>query len=109
MVNIPVHSLHTSELYWGDNCTEFFPFRFVENPDLVKEWFYLPFGGGPRNCMGKRLGLMQGRACIAYIVKHFNIRFADNFVDDVCVVQKILFAHASKPIDIHFDKIELQK
>jgi len=105
MVIIPVHSLHTSELYWGENCTEFSPERFVENPDLVKEWYYVPFGGGSRNCIGMRFALMQGRACTAYMVKNFNIRLADDFVDDVYSVQKGLFTKASKPIDIHFDTI----
>ena len=60
---VPVHALHTSGEYWGERGAEFTPSRFVENPDLMKEWFYLPFGGGPRNCIGMRLALMQGRAC----------------------------------------------
>ena len=97
--------MHTSELYWGDKCAEFSPERFVENPDLVKEWYYVPFGGGPRNCIGMRFALMQGRACTAYLVKNFNIRLADDFVDDVEMMARGLFLKSSKPINLQFEKL----
>ena len=104
-VLVPVDALHTAEIYWGDNGNAFSPERFVDNPDLVKEWFYLPFGGGSRNCIGMRFALMQGRSCTAFLVKNFNIRFAKDFVDDVTMKVDALFGKASKPINLHFEKI----
>jgi len=105
MFYVPIVGLHTNEEYLGDKATEFSPERFVDNPDLVKEWFYVPFGGGPRNCIGMRFALMQGRACIAHIVKNFQVRFSDEFVDDVEICQMGLFTKPTKPLHFVFDKI----
>lgn len=34
---------------------------------------YLPFGGGPWNCIGARMGLLQVKTCIAYILKNHRV------------------------------------
>lgn len=52
-VEVPVDLLHTHPAYWQPRAAEFYPERFIEQPDLAKSWFYLPFGGGPRNCIGR--------------------------------------------------------
>ena len=93
LIQVPLHALHTAEVYWGENATAFSPKRFVDNPDLTKEWFYLPFGGGSRNCIGMRFALMQGRSCTAFLVKNFNIRFAEDFVDDVTMTVESPFGN----------------
>lgn len=53
MVAIPVWSLHYDEKYWTDP-KEFRPDRFLpENKDQIRSGTYLPFGLGPRNCIGE--------------------------------------------------------
>lgn len=52
LVDIPVYSLHYDERYWTDP-KEFRPDRFLpENRDQIKSGTFLPFGLGPRNCIG---------------------------------------------------------
>ena len=50
-VEIPVDLLHRHPAYWS-RPDEFYPERFIDDPNLVKANYYMPFGGGPRNCIG---------------------------------------------------------
>ena len=60
-LEVPVDTLHQSTEYWGENASQFSPKRFIDNPSLTKEFFYMPFGAGPRNCIGMRFALLQQR------------------------------------------------
>lgn len=52
-VVIPVQGLHYSEEYFPEP-NKFDPDRFNEqNVAQIKPYTYLPFGDGPRNCLGQ--------------------------------------------------------
>lgn len=71
-IEIPYDLLHIHPDYWGSNAQKFYPERWIENPELTKSWFYQPFGGGPRNCIGMRLALMQIKLGIMKIIQKFD-------------------------------------
>lgn len=52
-VTVDVLSLHYDPEYWGPvDPNEFYPLRF--SPEIKRnQAVYLPFGLGPRNCVGK--------------------------------------------------------
>ena len=105
-VEIPVDTLHTSTNYWGDDAAEFVPKRFVDNPSLEKEWFYMPFGGGPRNCIGMRFALLQARLALTRILQSFKVELPEGFVDDVeCIRLNNTFNKASKKLDVKFTPV----
>ncbi|XP_061709720.1 cytochrome P450 6B6-like [Cydia pomonella] len=65
---IPLEALQNDEKYF-DNPWEFRPERF--SPEEVKKrhkFVYLPFGDGPRACIGSRLGEMQSLAGLAAVL-----------------------------------------
>ncbi|XP_059062680.1 cytochrome P450 6B6-like [Achroia grisella] len=70
-VMIPIQALHMDSKYW-DKPEDYRPERFrneEENKDV-----FLPFGNGPRNCIGSRLGLMQTMAGVAAILSKFTVK-----------------------------------
>lgn len=56
---------------------KFNPDRF-DNPDVRNHPAYLPFGCGPRYCIGTRLATTQVRTAIVYLVKNFHLSVSSN-------------------------------
>jgi len=70
-IHIPVFALHRNAGLW-DNPDAFDPDRFA--PDLVKarpRFAYLPFGGGPRVCIGGGFAMLEAAAILATVVRAF--------------------------------------
>ncbi|KAJ8940738.1 hypothetical protein NQ318_005489 [Aromia moschata] len=52
----------------------FDPERFSdENRKNIPQFAHLPFGDGPRNCIGERFGIMQTKVGLACILKNFRV------------------------------------
>ncbi|XP_051157193.1 cytochrome P450 9e2-like [Leptopilina boulardi] len=67
----PVNGIHHDPKYYPDP-EKFDPERFSdENKDNIHPYAYLPFGLGPRKCIGNRFALMETKLLIVYIMKHF--------------------------------------
>lgn len=72
-VVIPVWSLHRDELFWGDNALEFDPDRFQDSSKLTK-YAHLPFGIGPRNCIGQRFAMEEVKLALIAIYRNYTFR-----------------------------------
>lgn len=76
MIVIPVYSLHHDPEYFP-NPDEFNPEHFSsENIRLRNSFCYLPFGEGPRNCIGMRFGIMQAKLGLAILLNSFKFRLS---------------------------------
>ncbi|XP_063631806.1 cytochrome P450 6B2-like [Cydia splendana] len=75
---IPLQGIHTDPKYFKDP-ESFIPERFdPENLKDIKKNTYLPFGDGPRACIGERLGLMQSLAGLAALLHRFTVAPSKN-------------------------------
>lgn len=71
IVGIPVWALHHSPEYFPKPHT-FDPARFLpENRANIQDSTYLPFGQGPRNCIGERFSMLEAKLLLAEILLHF--------------------------------------
>ncbi|XP_059607444.1 probable cytochrome P450 9f2 [Phlebotomus argentipes] len=70
---IPTHAIQHDAKYFPDP-EKFDPERFSdENKGKIIPGTYLPFGIGPRNCIGSRFGLMEVKAILYYLILNFKI------------------------------------
>ncbi|GEO86548.1 MULTISPECIES: cytochrome P450 [Alphaproteobacteria] len=62
-------TLHRHELYW-DEPRVFDPSRFLpENRDRIDRFQYLPFGAGPRVCIGATFALQEAVIALAVLMR----------------------------------------
>lgn len=53
VVMVSIFNLHRREDVWGPTANEFDPDRFLPEQSAERDpYAFLPFGGGPRNCIG---------------------------------------------------------
>ena len=71
---LPIWALHRHELLW-ERPAEFDPDRFdpVTGPKRDK-YQYLPFGAGPRVCVGADFAMMQAQIILATLIQRFRFR-----------------------------------
>lgn len=63
------HAIHHHSAYWSNPST-FDPDRFSEaNKAKMVKYQYLPFGAGPRACIGAQFAVMEMQMAIALIVR----------------------------------------
>nr|UEN74740.1 protein lutein defecient 5 [Silybum marianum] len=76
---ISVWNLHRSPKHWED-ADKFNPERWPldgPNPNETNQNFsYLPFGGGPRKCVGDMFASFEAIVAVAMLVRRFNFQMA---------------------------------
>jgi len=70
---LPIMGLHYDPEYFP-NPNKFDPERFNdENKGKIKPYTYIPFGAGPRNCIGSRFALLEAKVVYCYLLRNFEI------------------------------------
>lgn len=73
VITVPVYALHRDPDLWP-NPEEFKPERFSkENKDNIDPYAYLPFGAGPRNCIGMRFAQLMMKLALVEILQKFTL------------------------------------
>lgn len=78
-VMIVPYSMHRDRRYWPDP-DRFDPDRFL--PEAKKErprFAYLPFGGGPRVCIGNAFAMMEAKIVVALVLRRKQLRLRPGF------------------------------
>ncbi|KAM4813614.1 cytochrome P450 3A41-like [Urocitellus parryii] len=71
-VAIPIYCLHQNSTYWPEP-EKFYPERFSKkNKDSINPYVYMPFGNGPRNCIGMRFALMSMKLALIRLLQNFS-------------------------------------
>ena len=75
-ITIPIHLIHRHPDYWT-NPDEFQPERWLKDqfPASHKNAF-LPFGVGPRNCIGENFATFEAKLIMGPLIRSFMFNFA---------------------------------
>ncbi|XP_036923623.1 cytochrome P450 3A19-like [Sturnira hondurensis] len=74
VVIVPSFILHRDPEYWSEP-EEFHPKRFSKlNKNNINPYAYMPFGNGPRNCIGMRFALMNMKLAVIRVLQDFSFK-----------------------------------
>jgi cytochrome P450 len=81
-VYVPVYALHRHEKLWSEP-DQFDPSRFEpEGAKEIDRFSYLPFGAGPRTCIGQTFAQMEAAAVMASLLRSFQLRLRPGYTPE---------------------------
>ncbi|KAK5641884.1 hypothetical protein RI129_010431 [Pyrocoelia pectoralis] len=96
VVMMITYGMHLDEKYFPEP-DRFDPDRFnKENRKNIIPYTYMPFGIGPRSCIGNRFALLETKILIFNILKHFDIVVVDKSVVPIKLARKQMSLNAEK-------------
>ena len=76
LVVISPYLLHRHEMLW-QAPEQFSPERFLPGPrDAISRYAYLPFGAGPRVCIGQQFAMVEAVLVLATLLRRLRFDYA---------------------------------
>ena len=80
-ISVGIRNLHLDPDTWGPDANEFSidrwsPERVKERPSIA----YMPFGYGPRICLGMNFALLEMRIALVYLLRKFKFIYKDEWI-----------------------------
>lgn len=92
LIMLPIYSLHHDSTYY-ENPEKFDPYRFSdENKGNINAGAYIPFGSGPRVCIGSRFALMEAKLVIFTILSKFRFKMCDKTPKQITFIASLTMA-----------------
>ncbi|CDW59268.1 p450 domain containing protein [Trichuris trichiura] len=75
---VDVWSIHYNKDIWGPDADEFIPERFADDQmQSLHPFAWIPFGAGPRRCIGERFALLEMKLTLARLLRKYKVFLND--------------------------------
>ncbi len=102
MVTLPIYAIHRSSKYYN-NPEIFNPRRWsTEFYKNLPKLAFIPFGYGPRACIGEEFAMMEFRIVLKEIVKNFTVFLEENHVRTPLKLKLTIMLKPESDFHIHF-------
>ena len=86
-IHLPI-ALTQRDARWFDGQDSFLPHRFLSDGEKnFPRCAYLPFGAGPRACVGRGLAMLEGTLILAAVLQRFSLRLPEDHQEPVAQAQ----------------------
>jgi len=97
-IHFPLFSVHRDPEYFEDPDT-FNPDRFMpENLDKIKDFSFIPFGSGPRSCIGMRFAIIEAKIMLVKVVQNFEFLKTAKTLDKIDFMPINIFPISKYPV-----------
>ncbi|MDI3465526.1 MAG: hypothetical protein OJF50_004347 [Nitrospira sp.] len=85
LVLVGTYNLHRHPAFWS-NPDQFLPERWLNGERPASRYAYLPFGAGPRACVGIHFASVEGPLLLALIGRRYDLQLAQETVEPELMV-----------------------
>uniref|UniRef100_A0A1I7TA15 Cytochrome P450 n=1 Tax=Caenorhabditis tropicalis TaxID=1561998 RepID=A0A1I7TA15_9PELO len=96
-------AIHTNPTIWGEDSDEFKPERWESGDEhFFQKGGYIPFGLGPRQCIGMRLAYMEEKMLLAHILRRYSFEIGEKTV----IPMKLVGRATTQPTSVWMHLVE---
>ncbi|XP_022774378.1 alkane hydroxylase MAH1-like [Durio zibethinus] len=102
---LSVYSMGRSEEIWGEDYLEFKPERWIsELGNIVQKpsYVFVPFGAGPRVCLGKDMSFKQMKTVVINVLRNYQVELVEN--QTVALSSKAIALHTEHGLKVRIKK-----